>query len=397
MADQDALEAGWARFYAKLEDLRRVVQASPLYQLGDKEKLQAQVYLHQLAASGYNMGIAPEPDQPRFFTQALFEPIYAWLAPNPDFIYSRTILNPKRTYRIFGRAGDASMLVFQKQSILFGSGMTRLGDHLLQDFRLEPDGSFEIFASPTKQAKNWMPLDASHRRNIISVRRAFGDFKADIGEINIVPVDDQQAGDVLTLAEYATRVNEAVELMDFTTKRITLALVPNALQHAGGVNLPWIQSGKESQAIGGAAYANYGFVAFQLAEDEALYCDCSLPKSLYWGAQLNDAWGQTLDYTYHQSSLGMKEAQVDKDGRLRYVISAKDPGIRNWLDTCGNRNGLLIQRWYGTDAAPEMQTRKIKLSEVPKLFPDPASHITQAKRTTVLRQRAVDVLRRYST
>ena len=38
-------------------------------------------------------------------------------------------------------------------------------------------------------------------------------------------------------------------------------------------------------------------------------------------------------------------SRVDPDGRLRYVISERDPGVANWLELTGHPQGVMMLRW----------------------------------------------------
>ena len=46
----------------------------------------------------------------------------------------------------------------------------------------------------------------------------------------------------------------------------------------------------------------------------------------YQGIQLGSMWYVSLDYINHQTSLTADQARTDPDGRLRFVISERDPG-----------------------------------------------------------------------
>ena len=51
---------------------------------------------------------------------------------------------------------------------------------------------------------------------------------------------------------------------------------------------------------------------------------------------LGNYWWETIDYANHQSSLNGFQAVLDDDGVFRAVVSARDPGVANWLDTAGH-------------------------------------------------------------
>jgi hypothetical protein len=65
----------------------------------------------------------------------------------------------------------------------------------------------------------------------------------------------------------------------------------------------------------------------------------------YQGIQLGSMWYVSLDYINHQTSLTADQARTDPDGRLRFVISERDPGVANWLECTGHRRGYVQIRW----------------------------------------------------
>jgi hypothetical protein len=401
MPDSEAsLAAAWSRFRDRIEELRADVLADERCGLSAMAEAQAYNYLLQLQATAYNMAVAPRSDFPRFNTQQLFEPIYGWLAPNPDFIYSRTILNPRRSWKITGRLGDAVMMVFQVQSRLFAYDMKRIGDYEKEAFEYGADGSFEIIASAEKPAQgNWIRLSPELEHNVISVRRALPAFDIDVGVIAIEPLDGAAEQPYeREPAELVPQIDYACEMADFTTRKITLELYHKTLANAGW-NQPWVWGNERSggAAIGGAELATYGFILYDLADDEAMVVEMEVPDCLYWGAQLNDVWWQTVEYGWHQSSLSMGQAVRDADGRVRYVLCGSDTGHANWLDTVGNRQGCLILRWYDAEHRPEVKVAVVKKDKVDDHLPAGTARVSSDQRRISLTARAKDVYRIYGT
>lgn len=400
MADGDSLQAAWQRFRDKMEEMRQVMESDPRINLSPMIRAQAYSYLHQIQATAYNMAMAARPDFPRFNTQQLFEPIYGWLAPNPDFIYSRTIINPRRSWKITGRKGDAVMMVFQVQSRLFAYDMKRLGNYEAGDFEYNADGSFEIVASPKKPASgNWIELDPQFERNVISVRRAIPAFDVDVGHISIEPLDGAPEEPYERVPEtLAPQIDYACEMVDFTTRKISMELYHQTLENAGW-NKPWLWGNERTggAAIGGAELATYGFILYDLADDEAMIIDMEVPDCLYWGAHLNDVWWQTTEYGWHQSSLSMGQAVRDADRRVRYVLCGSDTGHVNWLDTVGNRQGAVILRWYDVERRPDVKVDVMKKSEVDARLPEGTARVSPEQRRATLVDRAKDVYRIYGT
>ncbi len=79
---------------------------------------------------------------------------------------------------------------------------------------------------------------------------------------------------------------------------------------------------------------------YRLAPDEALLVTVERSDARYQGIQLGDPWFVTPNWIDHQASLTRAQAAVDADGRMRLVISLRDPGVANWLDPGGLRGGL---------------------------------------------------------
>jgi hypothetical protein len=65
----------------------------------------------------------------------------------------------------------------------------------------------------------------------------------------------------------------------------------------------------------------------------------------YQGIQLGSMWYVSLDYINHQTSLTADQARIDPDGKMRFVISERDPGVANWLERTGHRRGYVQIRW----------------------------------------------------
>jgi hypothetical protein len=95
----------------------------------------------------------------------------------------------------------------------------------------------------------------------------------------------------------------------------------------------------------------------------------------------------------HQSSLNMSQAEVDPDGKARFVISLSDPGTANWLDSAGNRRGIAVWRWVHTDYVPQSKVTKVALADLHdhlhpdyrKVSPEERASTIEARRNGVKR------------
>jgi len=128
----------------------------------------------------------------------------------------------------------------------------------------------------------------------------------------------------------------------------------------------------------------WGFVAgmnFSLADDEVFLVTTHPGDAAYTGFQINNPWMIAPDARKKQVCLNLGQTTKNADGTITYVIAREDPGVANWLDTDGLRDGIGILRWQ--QVPPEMTNenlirdfRVIKRAEldamrdIPRVTPD---------------------------
>jgi hypothetical protein len=103
---------------------------------------------------------------------------------------------------------------------------------------------------------------------------------------------------------------------------------------------------------------------WNLAPDEALIIELSDPEAEFWAFQLASSLWHTLDYANRFTSINQAQAIADDDGKFRIVLSHRDPGVANWLDTTDLERGVLILRFCGATRAVAPTTRLVKLADV---------------------------------
>src|SRR3546814_12850407 len=89
----------------------------------------------------------------------------------------------------------------------------------------------------------------------------------------------------------------------------------------------------------------------------------------------------------NQASLNNAQWRVDGDGILRVVVSAKDPGVPNWLDTPGHPSGAIQGRWTDCNAQPVPSVRNVARAEVRASLPAETPSIPPEKGPRILRDR----------
>ena len=122
---------------------------------------------------------------------------------------------------------------------------------------------------------------------------------------------------------------------------------------------------------------NWGYLAggrFALADDEAVLVTLDPVGSYYTGFQITDPWTIAPDPMLRPASLNKSQARPSEDGTVTYAIALADPGIANWIDTCGLHEGWMLTRWQGVPADPPKdkmirEVRLVKLADIPADLP----------------------------
>jgi hypothetical protein len=122
---------------------------------------------------------------------------------------------------------------------------------------------------------------------------------------------------------------------------------------------------------------NWGYLAggrFGIDVDEAVLVTLDPAGSYYTGFQITDPWTIAPDPMFRLASLNNAQAVANPDGTVTYAVALADPGIANWIDTCGLRQGWMLTRWQGVPANPPLadmirEVRLVKLAEIPAAVP----------------------------
>lgn len=309
------------------------------------------------------------------------------LQPNPDDTYYLARIDDDGVYRICGERGSVRILTFAFGYEPMGTS-ERIGGGLAQydvdDLQLGRGGTFEVLVSkrrPDGYEGHWWPMPPG-AQTILGRQRSydwgterdarFAIERLDVKELKPrMPARDIDAKLRDVLGGYAERLS-----------RIWLQY-QNRVRDSGLINRI------ETASFSGAQPVQvYWQGIYQFAADEALILETDIPKQhRYWNVQLNDELWNAVEFIHRQSSLNGHQARLDADGRFRAVISLRDPGVPNWLDTGGYLQGMLIGRWYAADSAPMPTLKRVPFADVRKHLPGDTPSITPQQRAETLRAR----------
>ncbi len=344
-------------------------------------------YLAGLAAAGIQQAVTfSTPDAPRFFRNP--DTRSKWGGENPDNLYLWAKIRPDRTYRVTGVLSHCREILFELHE-----GYMQLGDVkasrplAASDLLTDADGHFAITLSAQKCDGNWLELRPEYR--YLLVRQYFYDWERERPTpLHIVQVGaDGAAPPPLTPARMAELLDEAGVWTEASAEHWRHWMWEARNRYRRG------EIAAPSSYAGGIAGLHYGNAYFVLEADEAQIIECDVPDARYWHFMLHDNSFVSLDYVHHQTSLNGHQTHVGSDGKVRLVIAHRDPGVPNWLDTCGHRTGMIQYRWLWAKNAPVPTTTVIKFDALRRHLPADTPTVSPAERRHAIAARQEHVLK----
>ena len=175
------------------------------------------------------------------------------------------------------------------------------------------------------------------------VRQTFLDrFKETPAEISIANLDGRKAPGNITPA----MVDEGLKTASMFVGGAALMFSNWVKGFQGHANKLPLFDPKKSNDAGGDASIIYYHSYWKLAQDEALVIEVKPPECDSWNFQLNNYWMESLDYRYFTICINKASAIYEPDGSVKVIVSHKDPGHPNWINTCGHYEGTMLWRWY---------------------------------------------------
>ncbi len=346
-----------AVFHELLDELRGLEDrlrpaGAPLDELS---VLEGYKWIFSILAVGLDAYVWADPDRPRFVD--IVGPYRKWGGDNADAFYQYAPIDPRRTYVVTGRMGDAAYLSL---TVYGGPSDGRYSERIIgtvNDGSLElgEDGTFSIVLSPDAHEGAWIGLEADavcaitrdYLADPVGGRRAEWQIEA------IDPPSTRREDD----ADLARRFRAAL-----TWVREQAQIVPVLLGSPNTVNEPY---GVPSQTFGWAAGdAAYAMGSYALDEDAALVIGGTSPPCAFWNVCLWNELLHTYDYAYERVTLNGAQAVYEPDGSWRLIVARRDPGHPNWISTAGHERGLIWFRWFLPDATPQgVTTQVVPLAE----------------------------------
>lgn len=377
--DDVEMAAAWAHLQERLSAAEQLVVSTPV----NKNRLDYAAgmrHLMILLAVGIDMALRVDPDPILAVTRARMDDVVTWGLECPDCVYMNADLRAGETYRLFGNRGTARYVGLQTMD-----GMAATANRLVDELEVDADGNFEAILSADEHKGNWLQLAGDHPT--LTVRNFLYDWDSEtVATLQIERIGDEVEPTDRSVDLDVSVARQLFALGEFVYDNLKFFLDFGAMAEANGFVPPMDMS-----SMGAAAENRPVIGRFELDPDQALILEFTPPEGVYWSISLGNPWLETINYGRHQSSLNGHQAVEDADGKVRFVLSARDPGVTNWLDTAGHSNGAMLLRCVRTESAPVPETRVVNLDRVASALPAGTSMTTPEVRARVIeaRRRAV--------
>ena len=413
MYDQLSLERHALRIAAMPQVVQQTALAADLYRksrFGKAAEGQASL---EIAADAYKLfaaevAVLDDPSRPHvMWAEQVPHDWYGvrwagsqWGIDNPDNFYRYIIVDGASRYEIHGRrngAGPAQETFLLYSAIpgtgaVNGEGAPVISSFKDQDLKYGPDGSFTITLGPEPAQPGENHMRTGPDARIIFIRDTLQDWDTQSpNQLRIQRVSGPPAPPERTDQQIA---DEAVDLMKHA--------VPYWLDFSANNTF----NQRPNRIVPGFSRAGgWGFIAggwFNFKDDEALVVTLDPLSASYFAFQVGDVWMVSSEYARHTGGLNKAQAKANTDGTYTFVISARDPGVWNWIDTAGKHLGMLTVRWQQL-ADPKQTTDKavrlnkvVKIASLKKMLPPETAWVTPEERKKQQDDRAAAFAKRFT-
>ena len=344
--------------------------------------------------------VASDENYPRFVRD--FMPPHQWFGrkmpgarmggDNPDNCYRVGGVAYGPRYHVHGKVlGRAAACVTFTLVANYGTSVT-IQTLELSELKVNDDGSFTLTIDTDAAEGRSNHLRSAPGSKFLFVRDSMEDWSGETPVALSIHKLDAPNADPLTDQQFAERAAhrmiEEVPLYYWFTRLFsgkpvnTLDITPSSGSLGGLVT----QAGAQGR--------------IRLRDDEAAVVTVDPAGANYSGIVLMDWWFRSLSNWDHTACMTSHASKPDPDGRFTYVISLKDPGVHNWIDTCGLHETLVLYRWQ---ALPRNQVRQgpaidpvriVNLKNLTKALPKDTVMVNGDARTRQIEERAAAFARR---
>lgn len=371
----------WEEFCERLKQLGKTVLSEDV---PETEIDRAEGYRYLLAALAESIDVSlyrsdvTDP-QLRFSITKYREPAM----PSADARYLSAEITGDGLYQLSGTLGNAPHITVQAYG-----GVSALESFDIRE-RADANGNFSFLIGDPNKTPGAAPV--SSEASMLYFREYYSNWDAEVpSKFVLERLDRPDRGTPLTPSAMA-------DILEATAFKLE-SQVPFWKGRIGQIRGGHDNSLSPAKILGGVGLGDilYGSGWFELEQDEAMLIELPAPDAVHWSFQLGNFWGEAVDFANYTSSTNGDQATASGDGRYRIVIAHSDPGVPNWLDTAGHREGMIFYRYHLAKSKPTPTTRVVKLSDLPELLPKDTVQITPVERRAEIDRRRAAIVRRWT-
>ena len=329
-----------------------------------------------------------EPRRPAFQRQN--DLITQWGGPNADNVYRHARVETGRRYRVRGRMHSCEQFILAiRAGFMHEPTWGTLVEVTASELGIGEGDEFDFVVG----GDGPVPLPAGAAT--VSIREYYFDWRAEepaMFTIECLDDDVDAPAPRRTPDALAPQLDRAITATEHSVGYWNTYMRERQAESSPNTFAPPLKLSKGLDA------ARYGFCFWDLAPDDALIVETDIPDAPYWTFQLYElGWFELADLVERQASLNHTQVAIDDDARARVVVSERDPGVANWLDTGGRPAGLLTLRWFWPKGDPTPSTRIVPVTDVARHLPPDTATIDAPGRTEVMRRRREHLAWRFRT
>lgn len=310
---------------------------------------------------------------------------------NPDCIYRTIPIDSSLSYIITGyrhTPGPADVTF----SLISDPNSQNTVSYLSgSDLVIDADGSYTITVNSTSADNQTNHIQSTTSAKQLLIRNNLGTWGTQKPDnLTVELVDDNSSESALTEAEIIVTAtwNLQESIVDYGVGALG---IKTSLNKVNTLSTP-----SQSSTLGTLTTQASSFGHFNLSDDDALVATVTQGDADYFVFPLTNPWMITTDPA-SQVSLNNEQAVANANGTYTFVVSLRDPGVYNWLNTTGLHEGTIMVRWQGlptssssstsSTTSPAVDVQVVALSDLASVLPSETRYVTAEERVSLLAQR----------
>lgn len=318
-----------------------------------------------------------------------------WGINNPDTLYFAVPVEPESRYVIKGRRfADAPVDInFSNQVRDVWATLGNLGR---RELVVDAAGRYQVTLDDQPAEGRPNHLQIRPGGPVVIIRQTLGDWsKARPDELSVERVAGPPPAAPRSDDELARELIE--RLGDVITHNVNTLQAPIFRLPANTIPQPGAPGDKSGYLVTQRSTLGH----FRLDDDEALVAVFNPGGAGYAAFTATNTWGVTPDSARHPNSLNNHQAALDADGTITLVVANRDPGIFNWIDPGGLREGILMLRWQLLDenpspaGGPGIDVQQVRHDALAAVLPPGVKRVDAAERQRQIEARGAAYAKRF--